>query len=546
MISNLLGPFVGYVTDTSALLWLHAVGLPPGGSRDVFVTLHEAHADAPASASGVMRLAYEELNVGTASFDSLKPDTVYYYRLWEDAGHTGPLDTGGLTPLDLRFQTLPSEGFGERLDFILMSCHNPETSRGDGADGFAVWRQLPEIIAQNENVRFALLAGDQIYGDDVEVAVREETDLRKRQELYLGVYRKFWDNIHYRRVLCRMPALMMWDDHDVTDGWGSREDSFTDEKSSTFEPEWVRLFEAARSVFTRMQAARNPPPLSSDFKTGFDYCFKVGRAGFAVPDLRSNRNVREGRILLPEQLDAIRRWVAANRQEIDVLFFVSTVVFSHGAPQIERGILKYWFHVLDFAKWAGKLPPLKRPTRWFNQAVGDLRDDINDSWGSDVNRAEADRALDFMFDLQNPRDGGKPINVVILSGDIHTPGYSTIFSSDASHAGKAVIPHVVATPVAYQPFSWFGEAIYRHLTRTVGLGEKGTYSAQVSHHFCYRNVVVVSYRAFTGNAGQETHLKVKYYLEGYPEPQIMLFDLNRSSHRENINWPRPAPTSPLP
>ena len=35
----------------------------------------------------------------------------------------------------------------------------------------------------------------------------------------------------------------------------------------------------------------------------------------------------------------------------------------------------------------------------------------------------------------------------------------------------------------------------------------------------------------------EVHLKVKYYLEPFPEPQIMLFDLNRSSHRENIGWP---------
>jgi len=52
---------------------------------------------------------------------------------------------------------------------------------------------MPEIMAQNKNVRFAILAGDQIYGDEVEVPVRNEPDLRKRQELYLGVYKKFWD-----------------------------------------------------------------------------------------------------------------------------------------------------------------------------------------------------------------------------------------------------------------------------------------------------------------------------------------------------------------
>jgi len=76
--------------------------------------------------------------------------------------------------------------------------------------------------------------------------------------------------------------------------------------------------------------------------------------------------------------------------------------------------------------------------------------------------------------------------------------------------------------------------------------DQGTYTSQVSHHFCYRNVVVVSFRKFAGDKESEKQLKVKYYLEGYPEPQIMLFDLNRSSHREDIHWPKPQPKSPLP
>jgi len=50
--------------------------------------------------------------------------------------------------------------------------------------------------------------------------------------------------------------------------------------------------------------------------------------------------------------------------------------------------------------------------------------------------------------------------------------------------------------------------------------------------------VVVSLRQFlvARDHEPEMHLKVKYYLEHFPEPQIMLFDLNRSSHRENIVW----------
>lgn len=557
---ELLGPFVCRVTHETATVWLQITNLGEGEVIRLEVTLHEAGdveklaeldairvGELPAVASAPLVPSYEEMKVGTATFDSLKPDTFYFYRLWLAAGPGGgrtPLPVPGLVENDLFFMTLPAEGYKHQLDFLLMSCHNPDTSKGDGYDGFGIWARIPEIRMQNKNVRFAILAGDQAYGDEVETKVLNEPDERRRRELYLGVYKKFWDNVHYRRALCSLPAILMWDDHDITDGWGSREDSFKGpEPEREFTAEWKRLFATARSVFAQMQARRNPPPLSEGYAQGFDTCFKIGGAGFAVADLRSNRNVREQRVWRPEQMESIRRWVEANRDGLHTFFFVSPVVFSHGAPSVERSILKYWFYVLDFMKWFGRLTRLKKLAQWFDHTVGDLRDDINDSWGSDVNREEAERVLDFLFSLQNPPAGVAAMNVVILSGDIHTPGYSTIYSADPAHDRRAAIPHVVATPVAYQPFSWVGEAVFRHLTRVVNLGTGKKYTAQVSHHFCYRNVVVVSLRNYERD---ESHLKVKYYLEGFPEPQVMLFDLNHGSRRENINWDKRTAKSPLP
>jgi len=65
-----------------------------------------------------------------------------------------------------------------------------------------------------------------------------------------------------------------------------------------------------------------------------------------------------------------------------------------------------------------------------NDNLGDITDDIEDSWGSETNAAEADRVLDYLFMLQNPAGGEREIAVIILSGDIHTPGYSTIYSRE--------------------------------------------------------------------------------------------------------------------
>ncbi len=87
------------------------------------------------------------------------------------------------------------------------------------------------------------------------------------------------------------------------------------------------------------------------------------------------------------------------------------------------------------------------------------------------------------------------------------------------------------TPTSFLPPP---EALYRRLTRVVTLGERGTYSAQISHHFGHRNVVLASLRNV---ASEEWHLKVKYYLEGHPEPRVLLFDLNRATSREALAWP---------
>ncbi|WP_224249271.1 alkaline phosphatase D family protein [Hyalangium gracile] len=533
---RLLGPFLGHTTDTETRIWVHMADLKPGERRTLYVTLHSGRSNTRVLQRLPLVLSEEECGVGVAAISGLEPDTLYAYRLWWDDSGLAAVDLRGLGPEDTCFRTLPRGGFEQQLDFLVMSCHNPETAALDGENGFAVWAQLPAIIAHNKNVRFALLIGDQIYADDIERKVRREKDPRKRVALYLTVYRKYWSDVRYRRVLCQLPAYLMWDDHDITDGWGSREDSFERGGSDVFKPQWQGLFQSARKAFQHMQAARNPPPLSPGFQQGFDTCFRVGRAGFVMPDLRSNRNVRQGRIWTAEQLAAVERWVASEREHLDVLFFCSTVVFSHGHHGLEGMMRSGWPYVLQFFSWLGSIryAGVRSMVSSFHKNIGDLRDDLNDSWGAEPNRRAADQVLDFLFGLQNPPPGQRPLSVVVLTGDIHTPGYSTLYSSDPAHAARPSIPHVVASPVSYQPFSWMAEAVYRRLTRMVTLGERGVYSAQVSHHFGQRNVVVASLRNVLPD---EWHVKVKFYLEGHPEPRILLFDLNRSSSREAIPWP---------
>lgn len=526
---TMLGPFLGHVTSSSIRVWLHL----QGGPDKLWVTAHPGEPAADSVAEGPLEFSNASLFTAWTDLKGLAPDSHYFYRFWSNPACSIPFPIEGLADDDLHFWTL-SDDPDAQIDFIVMSCHNPTVATGDGFEGHAIWADVPQIISRhsNRNVRFALLVGDQVYADEWQERLLNEPTEEGRLKLYLEVYRRYWSNIYYRRVMCRLPAVMMWDDHDITDGWGSEEKSF-EANSNDFTPQWKGLFEAAFSAFSIMQASRNPAPLAVDPHDGLDFAFRVGRWGFLFLDLRTNRNVRRHQLLTEEQSSRIRSWVESNRADLRTLFVVSPVVFSHGSPLLEDITVRLWPAVMwtvDFfasrTRWGKGLQ-----TR-FGKSVGDIRDDIRDSWGSPENSAQADAMLDFLFGLQN--DAAEPISVVVISGDIHTSGYANIYSSDPAHKDRPTIPHITSSAVSYTPFNWLLESIYRHASKTIKLGKKGVYSSQVSHHFTSRSVAVLSLRPMA--AAGDFQLKVKYYLEGYPEPQTLIFDLERTSHREDIAW----------
>ena len=589
--STILGPFIGHTTTVSAKIWIYAENRSP-----FFIAIYkngQKIKSAQFNFSG-------EIPAACVEIEGLQPDQKYDYLLFLDEENNQVLAIDSLTADDLHFYTLPEAlTSGYRYDFLVMSCHNPAEAveRGYPNTSWNVWQALPQILEETtrtaseirqRRVLFALLIGDQIYADEIEKAVLQENEERTRINHYLNIYTQFWDNKAYRKVLCSLPAYLMWDDHDITDGWGSREDAYA-ETSAEMSQDWKNLFSSARKAFSFMQASRNPEPLTPD---GFDIAFQIGRAGFVLADLRSNRNIQGKKLWLDSQFQAVKSWIEAKRSELDILFFISTVVFAHGAPKIETGILKYWpphlhdffdrvwekqarfsslrktitnyalgiFFVLFFLfsppifsivlvilffllcyiqpgfflshLFANLLPPAF--VNYYYNAIGDLRDDIHDSWYSDANKARAEEVLNYFFDLQNDDNDNTQLYVCILSGDIHTAGYSNIYSINPQHAKRPIINHIVASPVSYPPFNWLGEAFHRKYTPgAVSLGTSGQFQAQIAHHFTERNVLVCSLRDY---GEKNLQLKAKFYTEKFPEPQTSVFDLEKSSHKENIKW----------
>ena len=111
----------------------------------------------------------------------------------------------------------------------------------------ALWRRLQRLHDQTDrvdNTRFGplhllLMGGDQIYSDDMWTAVpalRDWCDLPWAQRIaapftpalrsalqthFSRLYLDHFGAPETAAMLAQVPSVMMWDDHDILDGWGS-------------------------------------------------------------------------------------------------------------------------------------------------------------------------------------------------------------------------------------------------------------------------------------------------------------------------------------
>src|SRR3712207_6109142 len=111
-------------------------------------------------------------------------------------------------------------------------------------------------LFRSRDARFLALIGDQIYSDGVEpIDVRDrmrklrpppsEEQLR---EAYRWIYRGSFNVPDFRHLLEAQPTLMVWDDHDIAEGWGALID--------WDELDWA-MFRAAEAAYREYQHVRH-------------------------------------------------------------------------------------------------------------------------------------------------------------------------------------------------------------------------------------------------------------------------------------------------
>jgi hypothetical protein len=282
-----LGPVIGHTDETSTRIWIQVVDEPLNYRLRVFgVGLFDF-----VSTEGDVR----EFRTAIATATGLQPDIRYRYSV---------VCRGRIVPgTRASFRTMPARGSMANILFCAISCSK---HANDGA-----WHDFAKFV-KNAKPHFILMMGDQIYADEDTPNVFSEhfkSQPGPRRKALANKYQLTWGRDVVREVLANVPSYMMWDDHDIRDGWGSvASDSPTllarYPRGKTIFDRHNAYFEDCRDVYWHFQACHNPlfvpdekppnivtGPLPPGTRRAMPFAFRCGRIVFMVLDSRGARDI---------------------------------------------------------------------------------------------------------------------------------------------------------------------------------------------------------------------------------------------------------------
>lgn len=280
----------------------------------------------------------------------------------------------------------------EGMNVLFGSCVDLEKGVEERADqeGYGAFLEdLPGRIG--EPVHLLLLGGDQVYTDKFLPCTARRMSGADRAAVARGLreaYRHGWtERPSFARLLAGVPSAMMWDDHDIIDGYGSYLTLGGRVQS------WVadKVFPEASRLFDMLQLRRRPS-LPAEIRRNRSWVLRHDSSVFAALDARSERDAR---VKIVVQDESLKSWEAAIAAEIDLL------------PPGEASVYLVVPIPLLHLRYDAWMPKVVRYVPY----VGD---DIVDNWSSSYNLEEESRLAAVVSRLRR-----KCKRLVLLSGDSH-------------------------------------------------------------------------------------------------------------------------------
>lgn len=383
-------------------------------------------------------------------------------------------------------------------------CNHDKDLRPSGyvLDKEQLWHEARAHDKNRQRFHVLLMGGDQIYFDSIwedikllkhwiglprrqqlEYQVEPELD-KEIQEYYFKLYSQRWlprdrpgwggaeKTLDAGQAMARIPTVMMWDDHDIFDGWGSY--SAEMQRSPLFQ----RLFLHARRAFWvfQMQHAiehlpdltprtdvkvRSDDPLFEpiawsralagdklalpllDNQPGFTSAHALGPVGLIVADLRTERSKEQ--VLGPATWEAMQRWLAnldAGGKPADKcrhLLFMSSVPVVHPKLSLAEAFMDTLGqdHVLDSSA-----------------------DDLKDHWTNDDHEGERKRLVETLLKTAKQ----KKLRVTIVSGDVHVAAWGVVYRKDVGPQDNwSQIQQLTSTAIVHPSLVSVMERLFLHV-----------------------------------------------------------------------------------
>lgn len=363
----------------------------------------------------------------------------YYFK--EDGVIIEDLD--GLKKSDLWFRNI---SVNEIKKTALLSCNNPFHFKEKKSKRFNMWERLNKQthLAKTELI---ILAGDQLYNDNLERFLKPKVvDVDSLRRAFIKNYLVYFGIAERKKVMARIPSVAIWDDHDITDGFGSRPEQF---KNGNLKSNWKEFYSIAAEAFEVFQASRNP---KNKFSNSYSNYVDLKNTRIYLFDFRSNRDVTKKQLFHPNDMKDFSDSLKGLPSHIKNVSIVSPVIIARSTTNfdlITRTVAKGTYYLksllLNTIGKLGRMDSVIKKT-FSKLMIADLCDDLDDSLGSSKNRNEFKKILNELLPYLK-----RDITLQFLSGDIHTGGESTL--SIKSDNETFFVPVIVSSPIGYEPMS---------------------------------------------------------------------------------------------
>ena len=453
---------IGDVTPTSAKIFYKA---PSQGEWILMLSEKPFAFDHPQSKDDcklwTLRITETKIS-GCFECNNLKEDTIYYYSVYQ----VGCLSNSVVRQRARCFSTAKSSYDSIQIGFY--SCHDPFLEDDEVEPG--AWKGMARIADELDMV---IGGGDQVYVDNSEgmtdlwLFLREHqehiekkfVDSNKKfmeqefKEYIVQIIRKYyliyWNDEDLLHVFGRVPQYMVWDDHEIMDGWGSLT---PEEKVEVFQyqsklldkvknrgkqKEYViqdselilqiveATWHATAQVYNEFQNCHNPSkkfnPLKDKpdwFEWDFSFC-RGPQYQFYALDMRGNHDCTAESYLLcgEKQHERMEKWLNNLPDETEIAFIISPVPVIH------------WDSIVD----------------WSVYVVSTLKDDLMDAWSHHTNHDERARLLDNLLRFSHE----KKTTICMFGGDVHC--MSAYVLTDEKRFPDAKIVHITASAITRKP-----------------------------------------------------------------------------------------------